>query len=398
MLINDRFRWVVCQIDMLRKCFTLHALRKALNSLPKTLDETYERILMNIDEIYISDVRKILQVLTFSTRPVKLVEMVEVLAIDWDTDEPYFDSRNRIPDPNDIFTMCSTLVTSSNSSRAHRFYGDKRKFGEGLNLRLAHSSVKEYLISGRIKASKASTYSMDATSAHIFIASTHLTYLMSPAFEIGFQRPWTLSQEYREWPLFQTARDYWPKHINDAGPDLPESTKNLIQRFFDSRHKPNGGQYSVWIASFIPDASTETILNTPPLYYAASFGMVTVVRMLLATMLKSEIDIKGGRTISTPLHAACYRRHLPVVKLLLEAGADPNSVSKFGESCMVWGNEDIRRLLQQYGARQAVGGVKLKHRSSMQMEVRNKLRMMKLQEKDSKEVGAPGVDVRREGC
>jgi hypothetical protein len=77
-----RFRWVVCQLDMLPNCVTLPALRKALESLPKTLDETYECILTNIDESYASDVRKLLQFLTFSPRAMSLTELVDMPAID----------------------------------------------------------------------------------------------------------------------------------------------------------------------------------------------------------------------------------------------------------------------------------------------------------------------------
>ena len=47
---DGMFRWVECQLDALRRCRTSEGLLKALNSLPKTLDETYERILQGIDE------------------------------------------------------------------------------------------------------------------------------------------------------------------------------------------------------------------------------------------------------------------------------------------------------------------------------------------------------------
>jgi hypothetical protein len=41
-----------------------------LRTLPKTLNETYDRILMSIDEFYIEDTRRMLQWLAFSARPV----------------------------------------------------------------------------------------------------------------------------------------------------------------------------------------------------------------------------------------------------------------------------------------------------------------------------------------
>ena len=42
-----RFRWVVCQVDRLRRTFPA-SIRSVLDDLPKTLDETYGRILLGI--------------------------------------------------------------------------------------------------------------------------------------------------------------------------------------------------------------------------------------------------------------------------------------------------------------------------------------------------------------
>ena len=44
-----RFRWVQCQIDVLKKCATVKDVQTALYSLPGGLNETYERILCAID-------------------------------------------------------------------------------------------------------------------------------------------------------------------------------------------------------------------------------------------------------------------------------------------------------------------------------------------------------------
>ncbi|KAL8780876.1 MAG: hypothetical protein Q9213_006266 [Squamulea squamosa] len=47
---DGMFRWTVCQLDALQNCSRLPSLRKALKNLPKSLDETYCRILCNIPE------------------------------------------------------------------------------------------------------------------------------------------------------------------------------------------------------------------------------------------------------------------------------------------------------------------------------------------------------------
>ncbi|KAH6665710.1 hypothetical protein B0J14DRAFT_605694 [Halenospora varia] len=51
-MLMSRFRWAFCQLDALQKCLTPHATRKSLSGLPKTLDETYDRIPCSIDQEY----------------------------------------------------------------------------------------------------------------------------------------------------------------------------------------------------------------------------------------------------------------------------------------------------------------------------------------------------------
>ncbi|KAF1977277.1 hypothetical protein BU23DRAFT_453456 [Bimuria novae-zelandiae CBS 107.79] len=47
---NGMFRWAACQLNSLAKCRNRATLRKALATLPLTLDQTYERILSAISE------------------------------------------------------------------------------------------------------------------------------------------------------------------------------------------------------------------------------------------------------------------------------------------------------------------------------------------------------------
>src|SRR5438034_10716593 len=99
MLINSpRFRWVVCQLDELRKCLNIESLRRALRTLPKTLDDTYARILMNIDEEFYEYALRVLQWLAFSACPVKLGEVAESIAVDL-AGHPKFVLERRLREP-----------------------------------------------------------------------------------------------------------------------------------------------------------------------------------------------------------------------------------------------------------------------------------------------------------
>jgi hypothetical protein len=99
------------------KCAGLSELR-TLKNLPKTLDKTYKRILLNIDGLYREDVHRVLMWLCFCfyVRPVTLAEMVEVLAVTFE-DGPRFDPDERYPEPRDILTRCSSLVSMARCTR-----------------------------------------------------------------------------------------------------------------------------------------------------------------------------------------------------------------------------------------------------------------------------------------
>ncbi|RYO14807.1 Vegetative incompatibility protein [Alternaria arborescens] len=104
------FRWAVCQLDTLGKCCNRAMLRKSLASLPRTLDQTYDRILTAIGEEYAEYAMRILQWLTFSARPLSVEEVAEVVAIDVARD-PAFDRDEVLEDPLEVLDICSSLVT-----------------------------------------------------------------------------------------------------------------------------------------------------------------------------------------------------------------------------------------------------------------------------------------------
>ena len=66
-------------MDVLRESISLDDVEKALKLLPKTLDETYERILQSIPDNRKSDAIRILQWLIFSARPLRIEEVAELL-------------------------------------------------------------------------------------------------------------------------------------------------------------------------------------------------------------------------------------------------------------------------------------------------------------------------------
>ena len=81
-----------------------------MSSLPKTLDATYERILIGIEGLgYGQKALTLLQSLAFSSRPLTVEEAVEILAVDHKT--RVFSPRMRLLDPQDVLSICSSLIS-----------------------------------------------------------------------------------------------------------------------------------------------------------------------------------------------------------------------------------------------------------------------------------------------
>jgi hypothetical protein len=349
----NRFQWVVCQLDMLQRCLSVAAVRKTLkDGLPKSLDETYDHILSGIDETHHLEVIKTLKALTATAEALSFEELVDILAVDLDSSPPGFNPDARLLEPRSILSICSSLVTTTLLRKDVEFY---LKTETVTVLRLAHASVADYLT--RSTSTALSKFHFSNASARQFIAQTCLAYLLCPKFA-NILDPEELEKRFTSYPFLQHAAAYWPLYLNRQHGDpedyLEPRTRELLHAFFATSKLPNGGNFSFWVSTLIPDSPHSHVRNTQPLYYAASFGLTEVVQIILDTETDIEIDALGGRAFSSPLHVATYRGHVQVVKMLLERGADPNLPNINQESPIYWaaviGNKEIQKLLLEYGA------------------------------------------------
>ena len=74
---------MICQLEVLRNCFPA-SVRRILEELPESLDETYERILREIKKPNRDLAHRVLQCLAVAIRPLRVAELAEVLALDFD--------------------------------------------------------------------------------------------------------------------------------------------------------------------------------------------------------------------------------------------------------------------------------------------------------------------------
>jgi hypothetical protein len=157
LMLSRRFQWVFYQLEVLRQCST--DVRRTLEKLPKSLEETYERVLKGIDQANREDVYRLLQCLTVAVRPLHIEELAAVLAFDFNKGGlPKVNADWRWEDRGEAaLSACSQLVSviSNNGSRVVQF---------------SHSSVKEFLMSDRLASSIE-----DISRFHILIEPAHAT-------------------------------------------------------------------------------------------------------------------------------------------------------------------------------------------------------------------------------
>ena len=372
-----RFRWVACQLDLLGDCFSLFHLRQALASLPKTLDDTYARILCNIDNHYNHYNRyviKILQWLSFAARPLRLEELAEIVAIDVE-ETPRFDPERRWPEQRDILTVCSSLITLTNDFNEDSYEDSGSEFSadgdtdadsvgessdtEGVMtyVRLAHFSVKEYLVSDRIDLGMASHYSIREMVAHGTIAEDCIVYILQ-FDEPGSLTPKTLESS----PLSQYAAELWVYHAKNSMRASVDIITHLSMELLMSDRE---GLLS-WVRIADPDKFYRQNMSlgsddlAPPLYYASQAGLFEQVKMLMEGSV--DVDAQGGG-LGNALQVASYLGHKDIVQVLLDNRADINvrsdgSLHNPLQLASIQGFENIVKMLLDNGADVNVRGDK----------------------------------------
>lgn len=288
-----------------------------LRSLPKTLDETYERILLDINANYRQEAIGALQWLAFSERPLAIRELAEAVVVDPRKEIPY-DLEDRFLDSCDILKILSTLVTT---------YETEDSSQDDTMIRMAHFSVKEYLTSERNRAGSAAQFSVTSIDAHHFLTKSCLLYMKYYASahrrcgkDLRGASDHEFTERFEEAPLLKYSCSFWMGHLKAISGTLEPSLINMVTDFLDSEYGRTD-----WLAMWMflkerhMDWDYDDQLSI--LYHASYQGVECVVKMLL----KGCKDLNAWSEYLGPaLHAASRGGHTLVVESLLKAGAQIN--------------------------------------------------------------------------
>ena len=306
-----------CQLETLRHSLP-PSIRRTLDELPESLDETYERVLREIKRPNRDHARRLLQCLVAATRPLGVEELAEVLAVDFGDAEgiPKLKLNWRWEDQEQaLLTSCSSLITivGTGFSRLVQF---------------SHFSVKEFLTSPRLATSsgEVSHYHVDLEPAHTILAQACLSVLLQP--DVRAKQ----NDVGKSSPLAQYAAEHWVTHAQFQSVSLP--LRKAMEYLFD----PDKPYFAAWLQLYDIDRDnhSETLLSSlfwlvvpptsgatvTPLYYAASCGFQDLVEHLIIKY-SHYMTMRSGCLV-TPLVAALLRRHFQTAELLHHNGADVN--------------------------------------------------------------------------
>ena len=305
-----RFRWVFCQLEVLRHCFP-PSVRRILEELPDSLDETYERILREIRKSNQGLAHRLMQCLVVAVRPLQIKELAEVLAFDFNAEGiPKLNSNWRWEDQEEAVTSaCSSLITIVED-------------GESRIVQFSHFSVKEFLTADRLAEPMrdVSRYHIELEAAHTILARACLGVLLQLGDQVD-------RDKIKDFPLAPYAAEYLVKHAKFR--NVSASIKDGMEFLFDE-DKPH---FATWL--WIYDEETKRRMSTlrpekpkkVPLYHAARLGFRDLVAHLIAEH-PEHLNARNDRQL-TAMHVAATG---DILSLLLEHNADVNSRNSFNST------------------------------------------------------------------
>lgn len=315
------------------RCLDPEDLVETLDDLPTTLHDTYARILKDVSSRYKERMVRLLQFLTYSERPLRVEEAVDVVSVNLSR-QPRFDPDNRMPVPQEVARYCSSLVVLV-----------KRKDETGrtidVEIQLAHLSVKEYLLSDPPKPTLGTD--LKEANARRAIVKVCLSYML--AIHEAILRKATTDN----YPLAQYSARYWAEHAL-AVESSPDGVWTFEDEFFAC---PNAVEFAYrlykpdepWCRPNVPGQPVSA------LYYASFAGLVHAVRTIVEKGVTMEAHV--GR-YGNALQAASFIGHESIVRLFLEQDANVNMQGGYYgnalQAASEGGHENIAQRLLDKGA------------------------------------------------
>ena len=245
------------------------SIRKALNELPITLDETYERILQSIPKQKWQHAHRLFQCSVAAIRPLRVEELAEIFAIEFGSSATLNlveDWRPENPEEA-VLSACSTLISIIIDDEGSKI------------VQFSHFSVKEFLTSYRLQTSgieNVRQYYVSLEHAHTLMAQACLAVLLQLDENVDKERLETFALAF-----------YAAEHLVDHAKfqNVISQTRDAMEDLFN----PMKPHFRAWLWIHDPRlwGSSSGMGDCPsppdftPLCYAAFFGFSDLAKRLI---------------------------------------------------------------------------------------------------------------------
>ena len=255
--------------------------------------------------------RRLLHCLAVAVRPLRVEELAEILAFDFDAakgDIPEYHEDWRWKDQEEaVLSTCSSLITVA------EYRGSTRV------VQFSHFSVKEFLMADRLATT---TTTRDVSQYHILLEPAH-TILAQACLGFLLHMGGCIDTEtVKALPLAKYAAEHWVAHAQFQ--DVASQVKHGMKDLFD----PEKPYFATWIGTHDMDSDDRfwkfnQRTRPTPLYYSSLCGFDEIVKDL-SIKYPQYANAIGGR-YDFPLLAALSLGHIGVAEFLAEHGGDVNA-------------------------------------------------------------------------
>ena len=322
----------------LRNCFTPKEVREALRTLPKTLTETYDKILDSVPKR--SYIRAALQWIACSVRPLSLEELAVAAVIDPAVAKPNASENQLRGGGETIRKMLSKLIDVqkveraslwdffTQRSRSKSWFDLKKDFNRSCEypnhiVVFSHSSVRDYLLQRHDDASISCSFSFSEDMAHRFIAKSCFALIQCATASV-------VNEAHGEG--LRSLLMYIARHWHTHAARLPDEEPGSLARLLNE--EPLAVKFLLLAKDEHRDESFEDIVGfeqsptkSPSpgqkLQYAACSGLKSGLNAIIASNPDLDVDA-STEAGETALSFACERGHWQIASTLLKRGADPN--------------------------------------------------------------------------
>ncbi|RFN48582.1 vegetative incompatibility protein het-e-1 [Fusarium flagelliforme] len=306
------FRWVACQVDHMCELPTDKARRQALSKLPPTLFDTYDRILMRVEE-YNDEVKQLVRktlLLLFTSPSISFRELCESISLSEDVDSL---EEDEIVSEEDVLRWCSSLVRTK----------DILDRGSLITtIEFAHFTVREYLHALNTKPiglqyPQLKQYAIPADHGHVFRTYVYLRFHTMDNLDRKLQAcsiAQKISDIVAERRTFETYRKgvcAWTLYM-EKGMVVGGQNYQLAQKLLRRKNR----LFCLWAVEFIFQIRSDEMKDSGQL-----LNVSELIRLAVNTVLRPDF---------TTLHMAAAFYAPDICQELLQNGSSPDVCSNFG--------------------------------------------------------------------